>query len=393
MARQTKPSEMNMLFNALGCKSSERRYRALLEAQELTPEQLTALAERGSVGAVLLLLEKAEGEQCNRLLTLLLRLLPDLRADDAREWNARQRELFLRGLRAWHKNTELASVLLQAMPVIGGTWALESVERLAKLKHWNPQRLRANYTKVRRETLPWQGRLQDDLQPTPAGNPAPFLKGTALTTMRADFPTILDSPAETYAEGLRFFRGEGMIQDTLRRLIADLEAYHIAYNVIGAVALNQHGYRRFTEYIDLLLTAEGLGKFQNELLGRGYRPAFNGAMRKFRETTQNVPIEIITSGEYPGDGKPKSVRFYDPGEHFVVIDGIKTVDLVHLVELKLASGMTGLARLKDLADVQELIRVRQLDVAFADQLDPFVADRYRELYAEVAAANAQEERE
>lgn len=184
-----------------------------------------------------------------------------------------------------------------------------------------------------------------------------------------------------------------MIQDTLRRLIADLEAHQIEYSVIGAVALNQHGYRRFTEDIDLLLTVEGLEKFRSELVGRGYRPAFNGATRKFRETTQNVPIEIITSGEYPGDGKPKSVQFHDPSEHFVVIDGIRTVDLVHLVELKLASGMTGLARLKDLADVQELIRVRHLDAAFAEQLDSLVADRFRELYAEVAAAREQEERE
>ncbi len=211
--------------------------------------------------------------------------------------------------------------------------------------------------------------------------------------MKLDFPTILTSPAETYAEGLRFFRGEGMVQDTLRRLVSDLEAHHIEYSVIGAVALNQHGYRRFTEDINLLLTPEGLEKFRNELVRRGYRPAFNGATRKFREITQNVPIEIITSGEYPGDGKPKSVRFHHPGEHHVVIDGIKTVDLARLVELKLASGMTGLARLKDLADVQELIRARQLDAEFADQLDTLVADKFRELYAEVTAAREQEERE
>lgn len=76
-----------------------------------------------------------------------------------------------------------------------------------------------------------------------------------------------------------------------------------------------------------------------------------------------------------------------------MIDGIKTVDLVHLVELKLASGMTGLARLKDLADVQELIRVRQLDAAFAEQLDSLVADKYRELRMEFAAAREQEEQE
>ena len=184
-----------------------------------------------------------------------------------------------------------------------------------------------------------------------------------------------------------------MVNEALRRLVSDLEAHRIEYCVIGAVALNQHGYQRFTTDIDLLMTPEGLETFRKELVGRGYRPAFNGATKKFRETTQNVPIEIITSGEYPGDGKPKSVRFHDPVEHCVVIDGIKTVDLARLIELKLASGMTGLARLKDLADVQELIRVRQLEAVFAEQLDPFVADKYRELHAEVAAANAQEERE
>jgi len=238
-----------MLFYALGCESPERRYQALLEAQQLSSEQLTELAEmvtrqgrsssrlnqwkfalvllnamwvviplaevpfplipfpvillslsalavcfwmgemdfcrrpthlhmetlirllemrsdKATVGAVLFLLEKADGEHCDRLLVLLLRLLPELRADDTHEWSARQREPLLRVLRAWHKNTELAYALLKAMPEIGGIWALEAVEHLAKLKYWNPKRLRANYTKVRRESLPWQGRLQDDLQPT-----------------------------------------------------------------------------------------------------------------------------------------------------------------------------------------------------------------------------------
>ncbi len=63
-----------------------------------------------------------------------------------------------------------------------------------------------------------------------------------------------------------------------------------------------------------------------------------------------------------------------------MIDGINTVDLVHLVELKLASGMTGLARLKDLADVQELIKALTLSADFADQLNPYVRDKYLELW-------------
>ena len=74
----------------------------------------------------------------------------------------------------------------------------------------------------------------------------------------------------------------------------------------------------------------------------------------------------------------------------VVIDGVKTVDLAKLIELKLASGMTGLARLKDLADVQELIRVKGLDEGIADRLDPFVRDKYLELCRDVVQAHAQD---
>ncbi len=92
--------------------------------------------------------------------------------------------------------------------------------------------------------------------------------------MVSDFQEILASPTSAYEEGLRFFRGQGMVNDTLLRLVADLEAHEIEYSVIGAVALNQHGYRRFTEDIDLLMSKQGLEKFRDELVGKGYRPAY-----------------------------------------------------------------------------------------------------------------------
>ena len=209
--------------------------------------------------------------------------------------------------------------------------------------------------------------------------------------MTANFEALLASPTAAYDEGLRFFRGQGMMNETLRRLIADLEAHGIDYSVIGGIALNQHGYKRFTEDIDLLMNAQGLQIFQDQLVGRGYRPAFTGAVKKFRETGQNVPVEIITTGEYPGDGKPKSVRFHDPGERYVVIDGVKTVDLPTLIELKLASGMTALSRLRDLADVQDLIRIKSLDETMAALLDASVRDKYLELYQAVAQARAEKE--
>lgn len=194
-----------------------------------------------------------------------------------------------------------------------------------------------------------------------------------------DFQQILSSPTESYQEGLRFFMGKGLLNNALRRVASDLEAHGIDYSVIGAIALNQHGYRRFTEDIDLLLTKEGLAKFRDELIGLGYRPAFEGSTKKFRTAQENVPIEIITSGDYPGDGLPKPVQFPDPSESFVVIDGVKTISLEKLIELKLASGMTAPDRLKDLADVQELIKVKSLDSSFALSLHSSVRQKFLEL--------------
>ena len=206
-----------------------------------------------------------------------------------------------------------------------------------------------------------------------------------------DFAQILASPTATYDEGLRFFRGEGLMNQTLKQLARDLDARGIAYAVIGAVALNQHGYQRFTSDIDILLSPAGLERFRAELVGRGYRPAFEGARKKFRATAENVPIEIITAGEYPGDGKPKAIVFPDPSLVAVEIDGVKTVNLEKLVELKLASGATGLGRRRDLGDVQELIRVLGLNAEFAERIDGSVRALYLELWDELRRAREQSE--
>ncbi len=201
---------------------------------------------------------------------------------------------------------------------------------------------------------------------------------------KTDFQQFIATPVLAYQEGLRFFMGEGTLNETLRRVAKDLENRGIEYSVIGAIALNSHGYRRFTEDIDLLLTREGLKKFQNELVGLGHCPAFEGATKKFRTMQENVTVEIITSGEFLGDGKPKPVVFPNPQDVSVEIDGIKTVNLETLIELKLASGMTAPHRLKDLADVQEIVKIKCLTAEFAEKLNPFVREKFLELQKAVA---------
>src|SRR5437763_2393447 len=159
--------------------------------------------------------------------------------------------------------------------------------------------------------------------------------------MKASAPTSTNVPVrELDAEGLRYFMGQGSLNNALSQLTADLERHRIDYMVIGAVALMAHGYPRFTEDIDLVLTSEGLEAFHRELIGLGYVPAFQGAKKRLRSTTDGIIIEVMTTGEYPGDGKPKPVSIPDPSAASTEIDGVRFVTFEKLIELKLASGMT-----------------------------------------------------
>lgn len=173
--------------------------------------------------------------------------------------------------------------------------------------------------------------------------------------------------------------GQGSVQNALRELVADFEREGIDYMLIGALALYAHGYARFTTDIRLVLTPEGLERFRERLEGLGYVANFPGARKQFRATGTNTLVEIITTGEYPGDGRPKPISFPDPRDGATEIDGVRVVSLETLIELKLASGMTAPHRLKDLADVQELIKARSLDENFAANLHPFVREKFVEL--------------
>ena len=58
----------------------------------------------------------------------------------------------------------------------------------------------------------------------------------------------------------------------------------------------------------------------------------------------------------------------------------RILPLPTLIELKLASGMTAPHRLKDLADVLELVRAVKLPAELAADLNPYVRDKYLELW-------------
>ncbi|MBI4614477.1 MAG: hypothetical protein HY720_12770 [Planctomycetes bacterium] len=152
----------------------------------------------------------------------------------------------------------------------------------------------------------------------------------------------------------------------------------MAKPLFGAVALQHHGYVRHTEDIDILITPEGLDRFHACLVGRGYLPRFSGSRKKIRETTRHVDIDLFAAGERGG---PEALGFVFPdprGEGFLEVEGLRFPDLAMLVTLKLVSGAAP-HRLKDLADVLELIKAIGLDESLADRLLPALRAKYLEL--------------
>jgi hypothetical protein len=181
-------------------------------------------------------------------------------------------------------------------------------------------------------------------------------------------------------EGSMHFERESAVHKALGKIVDRLQALGVPFAIADGMAMFLHGYRRFTEDVDILVTPADLKRIHEELEGRGYIPPFAGS-KHWRDAENGVRVEFLTTGDFPGDGQPKPVAFPNPTAAAVIMDGMPCLSLAKLVELKLASGMTNAGRLKDHADVQQLIKVLALPEDFTQQLDPFVRDKYKDLWS------------
>jgi hypothetical protein len=154
----------------------------------------------------------------------------------------------------------------------------------------------------------------------------------------------------------------------------------IPFAIAGAMAANVHGHQRTTADVDILIRREDLKRFKQQHLGLGWVDKFAGS-KNFRDAVCNVNIDALIVGEFPGDRLPKPISFPAPEDVAELHeDGIPFVSLNALLELKLASGMTAVHRMQDLADVMNLIRINQLSPQHVDQLHPYVADKFQEMW-------------
>lgn len=177
-----------------------------------------------------------------------------------------------------------------------------------------------------------------------------------------------------------FMMERSPIHDTMRRLAEAFGSLEIAFAIAGAMAANAHGHRRTTADVDVLIRREDLARFKERWIGRGWVDLFEGS-RGFKDAQNGVKIDVLIVGDYPGDGKPKPVSFPNPESVLEIHGGVLPyLNLKSLIELKLASGMTAPHRPRDLDDVIQLIRVNALPQGYSGQLNPFVRDKFLELW-------------
>ena len=174
----------------------------------------------------------------------------------------------------------------------------------------------------------------------------------------------------------RFFQGKDQVHKTMRRVVKRLEKAGLPYVVAGGMAVVAQGYQRTTKDVDILLTPQGLAEFRKQFVPKKYSSS-PGRSRRFVDPVNDIPLDILVTGAFPGSGQPGPITYPDPAQVGEEIGKIRYLNLETLIQLKLAA-----RRYKDFADVVYLIRAHNLDESFADRLHPSLRQDYIECLEE-----------
>jgi hypothetical protein len=162
---------------------------------------------------------------------------------------------------------------------------------------------------------------------------------------------------------LKLLDRRGVILELAREITALMMRAGIPGVVIGGIAVVLHGHVRTTRDIDIFLD-QPTETIADVLIGAGFH--FDARRREF--VREGVPVHLVTRDQIKR-----------PPKKTTEIEGIRTVSLADLIEMKLASGTANLLRAQDLADVVGLIRQNRLAGEFARHLDKSLRPAYRKL--------------
>lgn len=163
----------------------------------------------------------------------------------------------------------------------------------------------------------------------------------------------------------------GALLDIAREISDLMRAADIPGVVVGGVAVVLHGHVRTTNDIDIFLQPP-LEPLADLLTDNDF--TFNQERKEF--VKHGVPVHLVLPDQVGALQKEA-----------VEIDGITTVTLFDLINMKLRSGSKNLLRAQDLADVIGLIRHHQLTSGFARHLDKALRPAFRKLVRMIVREN------
>lgn len=157
--------------------------------------------------------------------------------------------------------------------------------------------------------------------------------------------------------------GDSQVLDTAREVSQIFRDADVHAAVVGGVAVGLHGHVRATADVDVFVP-EPMQMAADALVRAGY--VFDRRNREFVRAI--VPVQFVTEEQTGRTPRRRSV-----------IDGITTVSLADLVNMKLFSGVQSVARAQDIADVIGLIRAAKLTGAFTVRITPALRAEFRKL--------------
>jgi len=172
-------------------------------------------------------------------------------------------------------------------------------------------------------------------------------------------------------EALLILEKRGSILEIAREVSQLMRDAGVSGVVIGGVAVVLHGHVRTTKDVDIFTTSK-LESLADLFTANGF--VFKKPERAF--VKKGVPIHLVLPdqvGPYP--------------KKTIEIDGIVTVPLADLIEMKLRSGSANMLRAQDLADVIGLIRHHQLTNDFAKHIEKSLRPAFRKVVRMIEREN------
>lgn len=158
------------------------------------------------------------------------------------------------------------------------------------------------------------------------------------------------------------------------RMLAEAQIPHC---VCGGVAVCLHGYQRNTVDLDLIIRKADSQKVKSTLENAGL--VWNRDQAEFHSAA-GIAVQFLYSGDRAGNLSEVYLPEPEGRPNVETLEGLPVLRLSKLIETKIACGL-GTARRthKDLADVVELIAIRNLNSSFARYLHKSVRETFREL--------------